>query len=260
MIKSISKIQNVKSNNISYKKKQSNIAFQGNFSNVGKHIIEAKTSKVNSLFQKLIKPTELQVSKKPLIAATSMDPLDHMTAEQIAQLASQSKGSLEKLRDLVFGPKTPKTSVDDVVTNTGNKPSSEISSNAGNIEKSIDNTAINPNISKLEDSILDTSVESANNVKPEDIVWDQNGEVAYIIDPKIEAELKANKLEQLAQELPKEAVERNIDPKDIIFDQDGNIVHIIDHTEPIISSHPVIDHNPDSEDIDIDLSDIYMGV
>jgi len=270
MITAISKIQNVKSNNTSYGKKQSNIAFHGNFSNIGKNIREAKTPRINGffeefankllesqLFQKLAKNTELRSSKNPLIAATSMDPLDHTTAEQRAQLASQSKGTLGKLSDLLFGPKAPNGSVEDVLNDkTGNKISNEISSSTDNLE----NMKINQNASKLADSALDSSPESIHHVRPEDLVFDQDGNVVYEINPKLEAELNADKLEQLAQDASKEVPTDNVNPKNLIFDQDGNVVYKIEEdTDQTITDTNVTDDNT-IEDIDTDFFDPYMGV
>jgi len=236
----------------------------------GKFLEETRGFLKRSL-TKITKQNELPISERPLIAPTSMDPLAHLSKEELAKLG-QPKNPIQRTLDVLGGHKEAQGEAS--ISSKAGKFISEMGQNASEAERPIDlrhsqfdsqgnltyivreGDADAPALSKLAAHL--SSVEE-NPVTPthlNDIVWGSDGQPLHVLSDADKALTEAgtggnsarlSKLMSESEQLPKE-LQAPVKAENLVFDGDGNLVYTIpEETHPPAHELPPQHNFPDTD-------------
>jgi len=304
MIKSISSFLNVKTNNNFTNSKQSTqIYFKGNLAKLGENLVEAEASKFGGkirrlageatdiyrgFIKKITGKDELPIIERPLIAPTSMNPLEHISSEDLASQTANRKGPIQKMIDTILGPKEAQAEEGGKLIRTAadeggasaksGKLISEIGHNSSESERPIDlrhsqfdsqgnltyivreGDANAPALSKFAaqaEGSVEKAVQPSN---PKDIIWGSDGNPLYVLSDADKAAaqggsktdgLNFNKLVHEAEQGSK-GVEESGDPSNLVFDSEGNVVYKIPDETHTSALEPEMTDLDSGLDLDID--------
>jgi len=212
----------------------------------GKFLEETRGFLKRSL-TKITKQNELPISERPLIAATSMDPLDHISQEELAKL-SRPKNPIQRMTDLYRESKEPQAAID------LRHSQFDSQGNLTYIVREGDTDA--PALSKLAAHLGSVEETPVTPTHPNDIIWGSDGQPLHVLSDADKALAKAetegnsarlSKLASEAEQLPKE-VEAPVNPENLVFDGDGRLVYTIpEETYPPAHELPPQHHFPGTD-------------